>query len=131
MRRRGREKERRRGREKERRRGREKERRRGGEKEKRRGREKERKREREKERRRIREEDGVRWSVHQHIPMDDRAPFSTAFAMFSSPTISSRPGRCSSDKLDLSYEEFGERLNISVKEDKSNLNWHAETIKGP
>ena len=36
------------------------------------------------------------------VPMDDLAPFRTALAIFSSPTISSSPGKCSSERFDLS-----------------------------
>ena len=58
--------------------------------------------------------------------MDDLAPLRTALAMFSSPTISSRPGKCSSDKLDLSCREHVEYFYIRFQDDLSNLEWHAE-----
>jgi hypothetical protein len=48
------------------------------------------------------------------LPMDDLAPLSTALAMFSSPTISSRPGRCSSERSDLSYHCMVNELLLEV-----------------
>lgn len=50
-----------------------------------------------------------------HLPMDDLAPLSTALAMFSSPTISSRPGRCSSERFDLSYQCMVSRLILELR----------------
>ena len=52
-----------------------------------------------------------------HLPIEDLAPLSTALATFSSPTISSKPGRCSSDRFDLSWE----RRNNDKKMRQKNL----------
>ena len=63
----------------------------------------------------------MRLAVDQALPMDDLAPLRTALAMFSSPTISSSPGKCSSDKLDLSYHKYDEYVYIRFQDDNNNF----------
>ena len=50
-----------------------------------------------------------------HLPIDDLAPLSTALAMFSSPTISSRPGRCSSERFDLSCDSMVNKILLEPR----------------